>query len=128
MSRNFELLRQASWGQEFFQGLPPEPTPAEAARKQIKRPPAGNDQVSTFVRRTFLHPRSHVRSVMFVGISERAGSTWTCAQAARVLAEAIDDDVCAVDANLKAPSLHQQFSREAEAGLSEAALGSTPVG
>jgi Mrp family chromosome partitioning ATPase len=128
MSRNFELLRQAGWSQEYFQDVPPESRTEKTSRRRHKLPPRGNDQVSALVRRIFLNPLSaDVRSVMFARITQRSGCTWTCAQAAKILADAIDGTVCAVDANFQTPALHQHFGEEAHAGLSDAIAGSKPI-
>ena len=128
MSRNFELLRQAGWSQEYFQDMPAESRTNETRRKYFKRPPRGNDQVSDLVRRIFLSPLSvEVRSVMFAGITERSGCTWTCARAAKTLADSIEGSVCAVDANFQTYSLHQHFWDEAYVGLSDAIVGSKPT-
>ncbi|HUN63409.1 MAG TPA: hypothetical protein VMU53_15540 [Candidatus Sulfotelmatobacter sp.] len=129
MSRNFELLREAGWRQELFEGLPtaPEPTheepviPAETRRQ----PPVRNDQISMLVRKVFLDPhRVRNRAVMFSSVARGAGCTWTCAQAAKTLAGAVSGDVCVVDANFEAPVLHEQFSVAGRVGLADAVFAS----
>jgi len=132
MSRNFELLRQASWSQEFFQDMPTEaPTEVpsrDTNRRRMKRPPPGNDQVSVFVRRAFLNPHNpSVRSIMFAGLYRRAGCTWTCAQTAKILADSVDGDICAVDTNFHAPALHHHFLGQPQGGLSDAMCASKPA-
>jgi polysaccharide biosynthesis transport protein len=125
MSRNFELLRQADWRQEFFSGVPTRSPQGETERKRVKRRPLGTDQISNLVQRLFLDPRSsHIRSILFTATERKVGCTWTCASAARVLAESVEGTVCAVDANLQAPSLHRYFPVPAANGLSETLGGS----
>ena len=129
MSKNFELLRQASWSQEFFADLPTESHASEPNQQRVKRSPTGSDQISTFVRGTFLNPRGpHIQSVLLAGLSRGAACTRTCAQAAKVLADSIEGKVCVVDANFRAPALHQYFSHESQAGLSDAMIRSKPPG
>jgi Mrp family chromosome partitioning ATPase len=128
MSKNFELLRQTDWSQEFFQGLPTETRHIETAQKCIKRRPMGNDQISTLVQRVFLDPRSsHIRCVMFTANSRRVGCTWVCAHAAKMLAESIEGTVCAVDTNFREPALHSYFSVEGRDGLANAVAESRPA-
>ena len=128
MSRNFELLRQTDWSQEFFEGLPTEARHIETAQKCIRRRPMGNDQISTLVQRLFLDPRSsHIRCVMFTATSRRVGCTWMCAHAAKMLAESIEGTVCAVDTNFREPALHSYFSVEGRDGLRNAVAESRPA-
>lgn len=113
MSKNFELLRQAGWRQEYFEDLPPSPDPQYSpsiTSGQTKRFPAKNDQISALVRRIFLDSHgSHVRTVMFAGATRGAGGSWTCVHTAKTLAHYVSGNVCVVDANLEAPALHRHF-------------------
>jgi Mrp family chromosome partitioning ATPase len=128
MSKNFELLRQSGWSQEFFQGLPTESRHFETAQRRIKRRPMGNDQISQLVQRVFLDPRNpQIRCVMFTAISRRVGCTWTCAHAAKILAESIEGTVCAVDTNFREPALHHYFSVEGRDGLANAVAETRPA-
>jgi Mrp family chromosome partitioning ATPase len=128
MSRNFELLREAGWGQEFFQGLPSGIRTADAKPRRPKLPHLGNDQISKLVQKVFLDPRSpHIRSVMFTSNTRRVGCTWTCAQVAKLLSASVEASVCVVDANFQAPSLQQHFLLEAKAGFSDAIVESKPA-
>lgn len=128
MSKNFELLRQAGWRQDFFEDLPPSPSAENTNTERPKRFPLGEDQISTLVRRIFLNSGgSEIRTVMFSGVVRSVGCTRTCAQAAKALAHAVAGCVCVVDANFEAPSLHHQISQTAELGLSDAILESKPA-
>jgi Mrp family chromosome partitioning ATPase len=128
MSRNFELLRQSDWSQEFFEGLPAESPHIDTPQKRIKRRPMGNDQISTLVQRVFLDPKSsHIRCVMFTANSRRVGCTWMCAHTAKMLAESIEGTVCAVDTNFREPALHNYFSVEGRDGLRNAVAESRPA-
>jgi polysaccharide biosynthesis transport protein len=130
MSRNFELLRQAGWRQELFDGLSGEPVVEPPSTDEVKRSiPRNerrrNDQIETLVRRVFFDAKnSRARTVMFTTVARGCGCTWTCAQTARALAGTVTGNVCVVDANFVSPTLHQHFATEAEAGLTDAVLGS----
>jgi Mrp family chromosome partitioning ATPase len=50
-----------------------------------------------------------------------------CARVADVLASQVSGSVCLVDANLRRPGLHTQFSAENQEGLSDALLRPDPV-
>jgi len=132
MSKNFELLRRAGWRQDYFEGLPgasgpvPESTKRNTFSRKMPSCPA-DDPVSSIVRKVFLEPRtSRVRIVTFAGISRRAGCTWTCVHAAKVLATYVDEKVCLVDANFEAPAVHRYFSGSASSGISDAICESKP--
>jgi len=127
MSKNFELLRQAGWRQDFFEGLPSEPPVESTSTKRARRVPLGDDQVSTLVRKIFLSSGgSDTRTVMFSGVVRSVGCTRTCAHAAKTLANAVSGSVCVVDTNFEAPSLHHHISQTAGAGLSDAIVESKP--
>ena len=130
MSKNFELLRQAGWRQDYFEGLPSAPVTEEPVHHPLARSkpfPMRNDQISILVRRIFLDPRnSHVCTVMFSGTARGVGCTWTCTNAAKALANSVDGNICAVDANFLAPSLHTYFRGELSPGLSDAIFDSAP--
>jgi Mrp family chromosome partitioning ATPase len=132
MSKNFELLRDASWRQEFFEGLPsPLEAEPQAAPQAVRRatPPKhaslSGDQVSELVRKIFLD--SPHRSVMFFSVENGAASTWACAQSAKTLAGVVGGMVCAVDANFSAPALHEQFAKFAPSGLADAVFAAKPA-
>jgi Mrp family chromosome partitioning ATPase len=143
MSKNFELLREAGWRQEIFEGLPcpaaedPEPTPPPKASRpattasrqtaagQPTPPQLPGDQVSQLVRKVFIE--SPNRSVMFLGTERGAVCTWACAQAARTLSRAVNGKVCVVDANFGSPALHEHFGKVAPSGLADAVFASKPA-
>jgi len=74
MSRNFELLRRANWGEEYLEGIP---TPTPSRRSPIaKRPnPARpTDRISALVQKLFLGSgTSQIRCVVFLGCVESGG-------------------------------------------------------
>jgi Mrp family chromosome partitioning ATPase len=132
MSKNFELLREAGWRQEIFEGLPTPPdAEPEDAQPAARRPTTANhaalagDQVSELVRKIFLD--SPHRSVMFFAAEKGAACTWACAQSAKALAGAVGGTVCAVDANFSQPALHEQFAKFAPSGLADAVFAAKPA-
>jgi protein-tyrosine kinase len=130
MSKNFELLRQAGWRQDYFEGLPSSPHPEHSVHHpplRSKRFSIRNDQISMLVRKVFLDSRnSHVCMVMFSGAARNVGCTWTCANAAKALANSVTGSICAVDANFLAPSLHTHFEGQLSPGISDAIIESVP--
>jgi protein-tyrosine kinase len=133
MSKNFELLREAGWRQDIFEGLPcsaaeePESLPPvsrqTAPRKQAS--PPQQDQMSMLVRKVFLD--SPNRSVMFFAAEKGASGTSACAEASKSLAAAAGGTVCVVDANFMAPALHEQFAKVAPSGLADAVFAAKPA-
>jgi succinoglycan biosynthesis transport protein ExoP len=66
--------------------------------------------------------------VVFCAVEQRDKDNWTCAQAADLLANNIQDSsVCLIDANLERPSLHNYFDVENCGGLAGAILETGPV-
>ena len=129
MSRNFELLQNANRSLEVFQPeIEPEREPERAAAPvapaeapvplHIKG--AELDELTRLVSRVFVSSSEAPRQVMFTGTEVDAGSSRICARTAEVLASHLSGTVCVVDANLRNPSLHEQFGIENHFGLTEA--------
>ena len=131
MSKNFELLRQADWHQDYFEGLPLSPLPEHSVRHAPVRPKqfrVRNDQIFSLVRKVFLDSRgAHACIVMFSGTARGVGCTWTCANAAKALANSVAGSICVIDANFLAPSLHRHFSGRPAPGISDAIIESAPT-
>src|SRR5260221_13505274 len=85
MSRNFELLRRAGWGEEYLEGIP---TPSPAKRSpSAKRPnpTRPTDRISALVQTLFLGSGTpQIRCVVFLGCADSGGGApgWGCAAAA----------------------------------------------
>lgn len=136
MSRNFELLQQAGWNQEYFEDSTGEGSPKGArvaeigpARTKARATAAGKeDQFPLLARRIFLDPRgAHLRVVVFFGIEPEAGCSRVCLQTAEALAGLVDGKVCVVDANVGTESLQPHFGAESPGSLSDAMAQSKPV-
>jgi polysaccharide biosynthesis transport protein len=136
MSKNFELLEQIGKHQEIFNGAGqsqaafaepvPLPAPAPAFTALPEKP--GIEEVVALVQRVFLVSGSEApRRVVFAGSEPGSGCSWMCARSAEALAGRVSGTVCMVDANLRAPSLHQQTGIANHHGLSDALLDPSPV-
>jgi Mrp family chromosome partitioning ATPase len=67
------------------------------------------------------------RAVLFSTLDEEAGRASTCARVGEMLAARGEGRVCVVDANFRAPSLHEYFGAENVNGLAEATTEAGPV-
>jgi len=137
MSRNFELLQ--SLGKEgallepgavaepkITPSLAPEPITAEP---QLKLEPMEREELAKLVQRVFLLPGGEAsRVVVFAATESGNGSSWIVARTAELLAAQVGGTVWLVDANLRNPELHRQFSVENQYGLADALRGPDPIG
>src|SRR3981081_3334306 len=137
MSRNFELLQQFGKEQEVFSP----PTPVRSGEPEVFAEPesvvaspsqldnASTEEVKTLVQRVFLLSAGQApHTVVFAGSESGSGCSWIRARAAEALARQVPGSVCLVDANLRAPGLHQQFGIPNHHGLSDALRQTEPVG
>jgi len=86
------------------------------------------DEFTKLVQRLFIMPGNESpRSVVFAATERGNGCSWVCARVADVLASQVSGSVCVVDANLRRPGLHEQFSTENHYGLSDALLKPDPM-
>jgi protein-tyrosine kinase len=135
MSRNFELLQQFGKEPEAFSSptlTPQEPEifaePASSVPSPSQLDNAGTEEIKTLVQRVFLLSAGQApHIVVFAGSESGDGCSWICARAAEALARQVSGSVCLVDANLRAPGLHQQFEIPNHHGLSDALLQNEPM-
>jgi Mrp family chromosome partitioning ATPase len=127
MSRNFELLRRAGKEDDLFGRSDSDSPPNDAGhRPSVLRGPA-EQEVIKLVQRVFAFPNSHApRAVVFSAVQGN-GSSEICCGAGQALAAQGSGSVCLVDANLRAPSLHQLFGVAKCPGLAEAATKPGPI-
>jgi Mrp family chromosome partitioning ATPase len=86
----------------------------------------GEEEITKLVQQVFRVPDPpHV--VVFSSVGHGDGTSWTCASAALSLATQVTGSICAVDANLRTPSLHRYFGVENRAGLAEAVESAGPI-
>jgi len=143
LSKNFEMLRRAGKENALF-GRPCDDVLSHddgyrglASRYPIR--PAANDHVGSshgtqaqeeavrLVQRVFLFPNSHApRTVVFSSIQGN-GSTEICSRAGEALAAQGAGSVCLIDANLRAPSLHQLLGVAESPGLVDATVEIGPI-
>lgn len=134
MSKNFELLQQVGKEQAIFSNavLPAQETFDDGSaslgsvpRRQLS---GGAEEISSLVQRIFpLSSKQTSRTVVFTGTESGTGCTWVCARAGEVLASQVAASICLVDANLRAPRLHEQFAVANHHGLSDALLQPEPI-
>jgi capsular exopolysaccharide synthesis family protein len=123
MSRNFDLLQNANRSFEVLQAeVEPESATAAPAEPPLPLRIEGTelDELTRLVNRVFVSGSESPRQVMFIGTEPDSGSSRICARTAEVLASHHSGSVCVVDANLRNPSLHEQFGIENHFGLTEA--------
>jgi Mrp family chromosome partitioning ATPase len=127
MSRNFELLRRAGKEDVLFDRPGGDPRPDDGGRRPvILREPSEQEAVK-FVQRVFAFPNSHApRAVVFSSVQGN-GSAEICRGVGEALAAQGSGSVCLVDANLRAPSLHQLLGVGKCPGLVEATVKPGPI-
>src|SRR5207245_2543205 len=102
--------------------------PANDKRPQVDPGMLTREETIKFIQRVFLKPGSDApQTVVFSGVEHGNGGSWICARAAETLAAQVKGSVCVVDANLRAPTLHQYFGRDNLTGLADAILHPGPV-
>lgn len=153
MSRNFELLQRLSKEQEMFDtGTELSPlTPLQVVAAPLEVPSSlqldqgkettsdleclnletedrQRDELMDFVQRVFVMPREGApRTVVLIGSEPGNGCSWICSRAVQILASYVKGPICVVDANLRAPALHQYFGVENHHGLSDALNASETI-
>ncbi|SRR5579871_574868 len=137
MSRNFELLQRIGREQALYASAPaPEVEPVAEQPVVFSEPFTSSlgmsdselEEFTGLVQRLFVMPgNDSPRSVVFAAPERGNGCSWVCARVAEVLASQVSGSVCLVDANLRHPSLHEQFSAENQQGLSDALMKPDPV-
>jgi hypothetical protein len=128
-SRNFELLQQDQKDELLFDDVK---SPAITSTElDLPRPAgySGTGETFKLVQRIFLADTALApRVVVFCAVEDRSEDNWTCAQAADLLANNIQDSsVCLMDANLARPSLHNYFDVENCGGLAGAMTETGPI-
>jgi Mrp family chromosome partitioning ATPase len=145
MSRNYELLRRAGredllFGRSSTDSLPDNGHPRLEVGRQASsaslrnnghlRPDLGRqaqEEVVKLVQRVFVSLNSHApRAVVFSSVQGN-GSSEICSRAGQVLAAQVSGSVCLVDANLRAPSLHQLLGVGMVPGLVDATVKPGPI-
>ena len=133
MSRNFELLERVQQDRELFRipsvtrTDPGSSRPADGKTSLPDLDALTHEEVLRLVQCLFLATEGNgcngPRRVVFCGIDEVVGSNLLCARVGRSLAEQVQSQVCVVDANVRAPSLHRLLDVERTADQSRLQAG-----
>jgi Mrp family chromosome partitioning ATPase len=132
VSRNFDIFQKVNLEDEPAVRPPiaaqPRPAPETRARSR-KLQDVIDDEITKLVQRLFIYPGAAQApgAVTFAGVGKSAGCSWVCARTSEVLANQIAGTVCVVDANLRAPSLHDHFRFENKVGFADAITGTKPM-
>ena len=79
------------------------------------------------VESLFLRDERRRKTVIFTAPGRRSGCSWIVARMARSVARCVPGTVCALDANLRWPALHNLFWLDNARGLLQALEGSRPI-
>jgi Mrp family chromosome partitioning ATPase len=127
MSRNFELLRRAGKEDVLFARSNRDSLPNDNGHRRLDQGSQAQEETVKLVHHLFVFPNSHApRAVVFSSIQGN-GSTEICCRAGEVLAAQGSGSVCLVDANLRAPSLHQLLGVAKSPGLIDATVTPGPI-
>ena len=125
MSRNFELLRRAGKEDVLFNRRSSDSVPNDNGHRRLDLGSEAQEETVKLVQNLFVFPNSHApRAVVFSAVQGN-GSSEICSQAGEVLAA--QGSVCLVDANLRAPSLHQLLGVGRFPGLADAMVQPGPI-
>jgi len=96
-------------------------TNGSGKRRALDVKELAREQEFRLVEQVFLQPgpKEAPRLVLFAGVEHGDGSSWVCAHIAEALAAQVTGSVCLVDANLRAPALHQCFGIANRYGFSD---------
>jgi len=93
--------------------------------KDARRESIAREEELKLVQRVFLGAEQDLpRIALFSGLEREGGCAEICARTGEILASQTDAAVCLVDADFRAPLLHEYFGVRNEKGLAEAALES----
>jgi capsular exopolysaccharide synthesis family protein len=125
MSRNFELLRRAGKDSVLFAQPGGNSLPNDPRHHGIDVDRHSREETVKLVQRLFMFPNSHApRKVVFSSVQGN-GSSEICSRAGEVLSA--HGSVCLVDANVRAPSLHQLLGAHEFPGLMDALVRPGPI-
>jgi capsular exopolysaccharide synthesis family protein len=138
MSKNFELMQQASKGPEFLPARQLDPaTPPRSGDggrnghredEDLDREQLAAEEALRLVQRVFLlQTQEPPRMVAFAGIDHGNGCSRICVNIADTLAKNTRCSVCLVEANLRSPALPEMFGTTNHHGLTDALLQEGPI-
>jgi Mrp family chromosome partitioning ATPase len=112
-------------GKNFFPSrIPGKPAAsADENRRGLDLHDIAREEITKLVRRVFFAVGSNAPAVvMFTAVEHGSGCSWLCSRAAEILADAAEDSVCLVDANLRDPDIHRHFGVANPGGLARAVI------
>jgi capsular exopolysaccharide synthesis family protein len=128
MSRYFEMFLREGREHELFARASTSAASANERCKGLDLAGKAQQEVIKLVQRLFLLPGADApHMVVFCGVATGDGASWTCMRAAELLASQVEASVCVVDADLRAPVLHDYFRKDNAEGLADAIRQSRPV-
>lgn len=96
--------------------------------KDARRELIAREEELKLVQRVFLGAeQDSPRIALFSGLEREAGCAAICVRTGELLASQAEASVCLVDADFRAPSLHEYFGVRNEKGLAEATFESGPI-
>lgn len=96
--------------------------------KDARRELIAREEELKLVQRVFLGAeQDSPRIALFSGLERERGCAVICARTGEILASQAEGTVCLVDADFRAPSLHEYFGVPNEKGLAEATFESGPI-
>ena len=123
MSKYYESFQRLDRERDL---LAPTRTPLirlKQGKPRLKLGGAARMEVTRLVHRLFVTPQGMApKVVLFAGINATSGCTFVAAHACDILAAKHAASVCLVDANFRAPSLHERFGVSNECGLADLVL------
>jgi succinoglycan biosynthesis transport protein ExoP len=125
MSKNYELLQQASFGLGTARtstteqrSVAAEDVTSASSEVLTSLEPGIREETLKLVQRLFL-TREEVapKAVLFAPIDISGGCGWLCSVAAKLLAKSVAGSVCLVEGNFRSPSLSESFGGDRDRGL-----------
>lgn len=96
--------------------------------KDARRELIAREEELKLVQRVFLGAeQDSPRIALFSGLERDGGCAAICARTGEILASHAEGTVCLVDADFRAPALHEYFGVRNEKGLAEATFESGPI-
>lgn len=129
MSRHFATLNTEPDLPGDLRSVAPQDARANGNSQRRDRNAVADDEIMKLVHRVFILPGTAKapRVVALCGVDQGAGCSWVCARTSEVLAGQTSGTVCAVDANLRSPSLDGHFRIGKSAGFADAMKDSQPL-
>jgi len=96
--------------------------------KNARRELIAREEELRLVQRVFLGTeQDSPRIALFSGLERESSSAAICVRTGEILASQAQGTVCLVEADFRAPTLHEYFGVRNEKGLAEATLNSSPI-